>query len=110
MLFKNLVFQRLPAEWTMSAADFEDQLAGRTLRPCGPFDMSSRGWVAVTNGGRLLHAVNQQLMIALGVDEKLLPGSIVRQVAQERAGHPSPGTGFPGRAEADARSARPGSG
>jgi len=95
MLFKNLVFQRLPAEWTMSAADFEDQLAGRTLRPCGPFDMSSRGWVAVTNGGRLLHAVNQQLMIALGVDEKLLPGSIVRQVAQERADIQAQEQGFP---------------
>src|SRR5260370_27175242 len=95
MLFKNLVSQRLPGEWTMSAADFEDQLAGRPLRPCGPFDMSSRGWVAVTNGGRLLHAVNQQLMIALGVDEKLLPGSIVRQVAQERADIQAREQGFP---------------
>jgi recombination associated protein RdgC len=95
MLFKNLVFQRLPAEWTLSAADFEGQLAGRTLRPCGPFDMSSRGWVAVTNGGRLLHAVNQQLMIALGMDEKLLPGSIIRQVAQERADIQAQEQGFP---------------
>ncbi len=85
MLFKNLVFHRLPANWEFSAADFETQLAGRTLKPCGPFDMSSRGWVPVTSGGRLLHTVNRQHMVALGVDEKLLPGSIVRQVAQERA-------------------------
>ena len=95
MLFKNVVFHRLPAEWTLSAADFESQLAGRTLRPCGPFDMSSRGWVAVTHGGRLLHTVNQQHMIALGVDEKLLPGSIVRQVAQERADIQAQEQGFP---------------
>jgi recombination associated protein RdgC len=95
MLFKNLVFHRLPANWELSAADFESQLAGRTLKPCGPFDMSSRGWVPVTNGGRLLHTVNRQYMVALGVDEKLLPGSIVRQVAQERADVQAREQGFP---------------
>src|SRR5258708_92493 len=95
MLFKNLVFHRLPENWEFSAADFASQLAGRTLKPCGPFDMSSRGWVPVTAGGRLLHTVNQQQLIALGVDEKLLPGSIVRQVAQERADAQAQEQGFP---------------
>jgi len=69
MLFKNLVFHRLPANWELSAGDFENQLAGRTLKPCGPFDMSTRGWVPVTSGGRLLHTVNRRHMVALGVDE-----------------------------------------
>jgi len=95
MLFKNLVFHRLPAGWTSSAVDFEAQLAGRPLRPCGPFDMVSRGWVPATNGGRLLHTVNQQHLIALGMDEKLLPGSIIRQVAQERADVQAQEQGFP---------------
>src|SRR5260370_34827904 len=95
MLFKNLVFHRLPANWELSAAEFEGQLAGRPLKPCGPFDMSSRGWVPVTTGGRLLHTVNQQHLVALGVDEKLLPGSIVRQVAQERADVQAREQGFP---------------
>jgi recombination associated protein RdgC len=95
MLFKNLVFHRLPANWEISAADLETQLAGRTLKPCGPFDMSSRGWVPVTGGGRLLHTVIQQQMVALGADEKLLPGSIVRQVAQERAEVQAREQGFP---------------
>src|SRR5258708_8056794 len=95
MLFKNLVFHRLPAEWTSTAAGLEGQLAGRTLQPCGPFEMSSRGWVPVTNGGRLLHAVNQHHMIALGDNQKLLPGSIIRQVAQERAEIQAREQGFP---------------
>src|ERR1700721_1932773 len=69
MLFKNLVFHRLPANWELSAADFETQLAGRTLKPCGPFDMSSRGSVPVTGDGRLLHTVHQQHMGALRADE-----------------------------------------
>jgi recombination associated protein RdgC len=95
MLFKNLVFHRLPAEWTLSAADLEGQLAARPLQPCGPFEMSSRGWMPVTAGGRLLHTVNQQHMIALGENQKLLPGSIVRQIAQERAEIQAQEQGFP---------------
>jgi recombination associated protein RdgC len=95
MLFKNLVFHRLPAEWTPTAAELEGQLAARTLQPCGPFEMSCRGWVPVTGGGRLLHTVNQQHMIALGENQKLLPGSIVRQVAQERAEILAEEQGFP---------------
>jgi recombination associated protein RdgC len=94
-MFKNLVFHRLPENWSMSAADLESQLANHTLRPCGPFDMSSRGWVPVTQGGRLLHTVNQQHMIAFGTDDKLLPGSIIRQVAQERAEIQAAEQGFP---------------
>lgn len=95
MWFKNLVFYRLPAEWVLSAAELEGQLAGRTLQPCGPFEMSRRGWMPVTSGGRLLHVTGQQYMIALGVNEKLLPGSIVRQVAEERAQLQAQEQGFP---------------
>jgi recombination associated protein RdgC len=95
MLFKNLVFHRLPAEWSLTAAELEGQLAGRTLQPCGPFEMSSRGWVPVTSGGRLLHSLNQHHMIALGDNQKLLPGSIIRQVAQERAEVQAEEQGFP---------------
>jgi recombination associated protein RdgC len=94
-MFKNLVFHRLPADWPVSAAELESLLGNRTLQPCGPFEMSSRGWVPVTHGGRLLHTVNQQHMIALGTEDKLLPGSIVRQVAQERADIQAASQGFP---------------
>ena len=95
MLFKNLVFHRLPADFTVTASELEGQLAGRPLGPCGPFEMSCRGWVPVTSGGRLLHTVNRQHMIALGVNQKLLPGSIIRQIAQERAEVQAAEQGFP---------------
>lgn len=95
MLFKNLVWYRLPADWSMSAADIEERLAGRTLQPCGPFDMTTRGWVPVTTGGRLLHTVDQNHLIALGVNDKLLPASIVRQIADERAVVQAQEQGFP---------------
>ena len=95
MLFKNLIFQRLPAAWSLSAAELDNRLASRTLKPCGPFDMSSKGWVPVTHGGRLVHTVNQQHLIALGTDDKLLPGSIIRQAALERADIDAQEQGFP---------------
>jgi recombination associated protein RdgC len=95
MWFKNLVVYRLPADWSISASELEEQLSHRTLQPCGPFDMFSRGWVSPASTGRLLHTVNQQHLIALGVDQKLLPGAIIRQVAAERAAVLANEQGFP---------------
>ncbi|HVY80595.1 MAG TPA: recombination-associated protein RdgC [Steroidobacteraceae bacterium] len=95
MWFKNLIVYRLPADWSVSPAELEEHLAKRPLQPCGPFDMLSRGWVAPAATGRLLHTVNQQHLIALGVDQKLLPASIIRQVAAERAAAQATEQGFP---------------
>jgi len=85
MWFKNLVVYRLPADWAVSAPELEQRLATRILQPCGPFDMLSRGWVAPSSTGRLVHTVGLQHLIALGVNQKLLPASIIRQVTAERA-------------------------
>jgi recombination associated protein RdgC len=95
MWFRNLIVYRLPADWAVSAAELEEQLGRRTLQPCGPFDMFSRGWVPPASTDRLLHTVNQQHLIALGVDQKLLPASIIRQVAAERAEAQAKEQGFP---------------
>jgi recombination associated protein RdgC len=85
MWFKNLVVYRLPADWSLSAAELEEKLTQRPLQPCSPFEMLSRGWVAPSSIGRLVHSVERQQMIALGVNQKLLPASVIRQVTQERA-------------------------
>jgi recombination associated protein RdgC len=85
MWFKNLIVYRLPANWSVSAAELEDKLAGRPLQPCGAFDMQSRGWVPSSILQRFVHTTNGQHLIALGVEQKLLPGSIIKQVTAERA-------------------------
>lgn len=85
MWFKNLVIYRLPAEWSVSPSELEDRLAARALQPCGAFDMQSRGWVHASAAQRYVHTTNGQHLIALGVEQKLLPASIIRQVATERA-------------------------
>ncbi|HXI49630.1 MAG TPA: recombination-associated protein RdgC [Steroidobacteraceae bacterium] len=95
MLFKNLFVYRLPADWSWTAGDLEMRLGGHLLRPCGHFDMLTRGWQPVTKGGRLLHTVGQHHMLSLGTNQKLLPASIIRQVAEERAEAQATEQGFP---------------
>jgi recombination associated protein RdgC len=95
MWFKNLVVYRLPADWSLSPLDLEAQLASRTLQPVGPLEMMSRGWVAAAPSGRLVHTVGTMQLIALAVDQRLLPASVVRQVVKERAEALAQEQGFP---------------
>jgi recombination associated protein RdgC len=95
MWFRNLVLYRLPAGWSMSAAQLEEKLASRPLQPCGALEMLSRGWIAAAPEGRLVHALNQHYLIALGVEQKLLPASIIRQEALRRAKIKEDSQGFP---------------
>lgn len=85
MWFRNLIVYRLPADWPVSAAELEEKLGVRSLQPCGAFDMLSRGWVHASAAQRYVHTTNGHHLIALGVEQKLLPASIVRQVATDRA-------------------------
>ncbi|HEY6515444.1 MAG TPA: recombination-associated protein RdgC [Steroidobacteraceae bacterium] len=95
MWFKNLTVYRLPGEWSWSAAGLEEALARRPLQPCSPFEMRSMGWVPAATGDRLLHTLGEHHLLALGVDQKLLPASIVRQEAQQRARVQAETQGFP---------------
>jgi len=95
MFFKNLCLYRLPPGWSIPAAEFEARLEGRPLKPCGHFDMSTRGWVPVGPTARMLHTVGMHQMIALGVEQKLLPASVIRQVAADYAVEIAKEQGYP---------------
>lgn len=85
MWFRNLRLYRLPSGFAFELADFEARLAKHPLARCGSFEMASRGWIPPRQEGALVHAVNRQWLLALGVEQKLLPMTVVRQTAQERA-------------------------
>ena len=95
MWFKNLTVYRLPADWSGSAASLEEALARRPLQPCSPLEMRSMGWVPPATTDRLLHTLGEHHLLALGVDQKLLPASIVRQEAERRARIQAASQGFP---------------
>jgi recombination associated protein RdgC len=85
MWFKNLYLYRLPRNWATDSAQLEEQLARLTLHGCSATDARSIGWVAPRAGGSLVHVVNQQWLLALGIEEKLLPASIVKRFASDKA-------------------------
>lgn len=85
MWFRNLRLYRLPTPLPIDLTELEQLLAKRPLTRCGSFDMISRGWVFPHQPEVFVHAVARQWMVALGVEQKLLPAAVIRQVAQERA-------------------------
>ena len=98
MWFKNLQIYRLPAPWAMTAEQLEARLAPQTFAPCTSLDMQSQGWVSPRDNGMLVHTVNRQMLIMLGTEKKLLPSSVINQVAKEKAVELEEQQGFkPGR-------------
>ncbi len=85
MWFKNLVVYRLPVQLDLDVPTLEEQLSTLTLQPCGKMDRETRGWVSPLGNERLLHVVNQQVLMALGNEVKVLPSSVVNKVAAEKA-------------------------
>jgi recombination associated protein RdgC len=85
MWFKNLAVYRLPAGLKLDIPALEDKLATLTMQPCGNMDRETRGWVSPRGDDRLLHVLNRQVLIALAVEQKLLPSSVVNQFAADKA-------------------------
>ncbi|AWI78922.1 recombination-associated protein RdgC [Parazoarcus communis] len=94
MWFKNLQLYRLPAGWDMSIEKLEEQLAKKPFNPCGSQDMESRGWLSPLGNEVLVHAVGGQWLISLGFEHRLLPSSVVKQEADERAAEMADQQGF----------------
>jgi recombination associated protein RdgC len=98
MWFKNLQIYRLPAPWAMTAEQLEAKLAPQAFAPCTSLEMQSQGWVSPRDNGMLVHNVNRQMLILLGTEKKLLPSSVINQVAKEKAAELEEQQGFkPGR-------------
>ncbi len=85
MWIKNLIVYRLPAHWAVEAEELERKLAKQPLQPCGGFQMESRGWTCPYEEGQYLYNQNKHWLLALGMEQKLLPASIIRQEALDRA-------------------------
>ena len=85
MWFRNLQLYRLPKNWSCEISQLETDLSTLTLQPCSASDPQSIGWVAPCADGALVHAVNRQWLLALGAEKRLLPSSVVKQFAKDRA-------------------------
>lgn len=97
MQFRNAQIYRLPEQWDMTADRLSEQLARLAFQPCGSQDMLSMGWTPVLPN-ELVHAVGGQWLIALGVEQRLLPSAVIKQAVDDRAAEIEEQQGFkPGR-------------
>ncbi len=85
MWFKNLLVYRIPSGSKMEPFELEAKLSRHPLQGCGGLEKETHGWVGPSGDERLVRILNQQILIAFGVEQKLLPASVVNQAAKERA-------------------------
>ncbi|MDB5841548.1 MAG: rdgC [Herminiimonas sp.] len=98
MWFKNLQIYRLPAQWAMTSEQLEAALAPQSFSACSSLDLQSQGWISPRENGMLVHTVNRQMLLLLGTEKKLLPSSVINQVAKAKAAEIEEQQGFkPGR-------------
>ena len=96
MWFKNLQIYRLPA--MLATAELAEQLARGEFVKCQSNQPMSRGWVPPRNDSGLVYSMNGHMLIALKIQERLLPSSVVAEEAQERANQIAEQQGYaPGR-------------
>jgi len=86
MWFKNIFIYRLPADCAITAATLQEKLSAKPLQACSGLDKQSRGWVSCRGDDRLVHTANGHILFALGVEQKLLPATIINRFTKERAG------------------------
>jgi recombination associated protein RdgC len=87
MFFRNLTLFRFSAEVAADLARLDESISEHRLRPCGPLEMFTRGFVAPIGRGEdapLTHAVQQFTLITAGGEDKLLPAAVLNDELRHR--------------------------
>lgn len=100
MWFKNLQIYRLSTPFAATPDLLAEKLAAQAFQPGSSIEMQRMGWVSPRNDASLVHAMGGQMMLALRVEKKLLPASVINQFAKARAQEIEEQQGYkPGRRE-----------
>lgn len=84
MWFRNLQLYRLTPGLRLDPDRLGERLAKHPLTPCGGLERQRIGWRPVRGEDDFVHAQDGQCLIALGIEDKLLPSSVVKQAAEEK--------------------------
>jgi len=85
MWFKNLKVFRLSPSWSVSAGQLQPMLEKLAFQGGGSQEMQTLGWVSPCENDQLVHAVNGHYLMTLRVEKKLLPSTVINQVARAKA-------------------------
>ncbi|MTB68024.1 recombination-associated protein RdgC [Providencia sp. wls1943] len=84
---KSLVIYRLTRDIDLS--NIEEQLSHLKYQPCGSLDMSRFGFIPPLGIGKsdcLTHQVNNQMLISLFKEEKILPTPVINDALNKKVG------------------------
>ncbi len=86
MFFRNLTLFRFPEGIDQRFKKLDEQLAEHELRPCGPLELQTRGWVSPYGRGEELFSIEHggAALMALGGEDKLLPTAVINQHIAEK--------------------------
>lgn len=87
MWFRNLLVYRLTQDLQLDAEKLEAALASKPARPCASQELATYGFVAPLGKGAdapLVHASQGFFLIAARKEERILPGSVVRDALKEK--------------------------
>lgn len=84
MFFRNLTLFRFPTSLDLSG--LEERLAALALKPVGPLELASRGFVAPMgpDAGAMTHAIGEAIWITVGGEDKILPGAVVNDLLAKK--------------------------
>ena len=85
MWFKNLKIFRLAPTWSCTADELEAALEKHAFRPGSSQEMQTLGWVPPHENSGLVYSLNGQILLSLRADKKLLPSTVINQVARAKA-------------------------
>ncbi len=82
----------------MTSEQLEALLAPQAFVQGTSLELQTQGWISPRENGMLVHTVNRQMLLLLGVEKKLLPATVINQVTKIRAAEIEEQQGFqPGR-------------
>ena len=81
MWFRNLTVFRFSEKVSASLKTLDESLDQARLRPCGPIELSTRGFVSPLgrNEEKLVYRVGEFALITVGSEDKLLPSTVVNE-------------------------------
>lgn len=86
-MFKNLTVYRIGPDWPATLEQIEESLDKARFVPCGTTQPKSFGWVEPRGipHAPLVESVGGQLLLKLMIEQKVLPGSVVKRRTEELA-------------------------
>lgn len=84
MFFRNLTFFRFPT--TLDFESLDTLLPEAQLKPVGPLELSSRGFISPFGRGEeaLSHRIGDSIWLTVGGEDKILPGSVVNDLLAKK--------------------------